>query len=155
MIAKLRARHRHASIALALVAPSALAAGLLARRPMPVMERAPAAARVELAGELRALPEVRFGDLPVRASSGTSAAGAAMLALETLRDLEQPDLLVYWIEGELDGTAGVPSGARLLGSLGGSGTHLYELPAGARAGALLLYGLAHQERVASARIALR
>jgi len=139
MIQPLRTAHRRASITLALVLPTVLLAGLMARRPLP------------LADEKRTLE----GWQPIRQSDhlwtkhsihsvlvrNSSDPAMLQVVLEPLEDLSAPDLLVYW-SPELSGSGRLPANAVLLGPFGNSKP--LQLQESDVTGFLILYSLAHQ-----------
>ena len=152
MIARLRSRHRLMTCVLAVVVPVVFAAGILARESVPVHEGSAAAERPQT-GEILWESADAWGDLGIRTRVFLPGEGASahVLELAPAADFQQPDVLVYWSERAPQVAEGVPTGAILLGRLAGAQVRRYELP-GATAGHVILYSLAHQESVGTARI---
>jgi hypothetical protein len=69
--------------------------------------------------------------------------------LMPLRDLHEPDLLLYW-SAQSDTSSPDLTGAHLLGPIRQAKS--YSLPTGTQRGSLILYSLAHREIVDSARV---
>jgi len=146
MIQPLRTVHRRAWMALALVLPTVLVAGLLARRPLP------AANQKTLDSE--AWQPIRQSDhlwtkhtihsLFWRDASDPTT---VRVVLEPLDGLSAPDLLVYW-SLELPGGDRLPANAVLLGAFGDSKP--LQLRENDTKGFLILYSLAHQSVVDAA-----
>jgi hypothetical protein len=149
MIRPLRQKHRAVVCALAVVIPVGFAAGLAARRPVPIM--------AAVSPSLVANPQ-NFGKIVwtkadvwpgqrIVTSLRKNAAGAGAVEL-TVRDLERPDVLVYWAAGNDMAVESLPENAHLLGSL--SNHAPLAIPAEARraAGRFVLYSLADHEVVA-------
>ncbi|HTF88440.1 MAG TPA: hypothetical protein VK843_08525 [Planctomycetota bacterium] len=150
MIRSLRSRHRRTFVLLAVVLPIGLAMAFSSRVSVPASPSVPQADRLV----------ARPIDAPVRDAVVTSARaqlrlriwspgtdGTRVLELTPRRDLELPDVLVYW--SATDSNEGLPAKSLLLGSLAGTEARLFSLPKEARGGRLFLYSLAHQELVAS------
>src|SRR5262249_5240153 len=74
---------------------------------------------------------------------------AVRFTMMPLRDLDGPDLLLYWTS-QSDTESLDLTGAQLLGSFRQSKS--YSLPTGTRRVSLILYSLAHSEIVDSARV---
>ena len=148
MIRPLRQRHRAMISALGVLLPVAFAAGIAARRPVPVASVPP-----ELGGKVRDFAQVVWtkADLwPGQAIITILRRDAAdsFAAELTLRDLAKPDVLVYWAAGRESARESLPDNARLLGALA---AHLpLLLPAEVRdePGCFVLYSLANHEIVA-------
>ena len=70
-------------------------------------------------------------------------------SLMPLRNLDEPDLLLYWTS-QSPTTSPDLSGAHLLGSFREAKS--YSLPTGTQRASLILYSLAHSEIVDSARV---
>jgi hypothetical protein len=152
MIRPLRQRHRAAVCALAVLLPAAFAAGLAARRPVPVAASVPP----ELATKASAFGKVVWTkadvwpDQRIITSLRRDASGA--VAVEFLfRDVIRPDVLVYWAAGKESAGEGLPENARLLGAF--LDRTPLPLPADARGetGRFVLYSLANHEVVAVSR----
>jgi hypothetical protein len=152
MIRPLRQRHRVIVCALGAFLPVAFAAGLVARKPVPVAANVP----LELVGQRNDFGGVIWtkADLWPRQDIITSLRrdAASALAVELLLgDLAKPDVLVYWAAGKEAAVASLPESARLLGSLANRSP--LPLPANVRgeAGRLILYSLADHEVVAASQ----
>jgi len=148
MIQPLRTVHRHAFIALAAFLPIILAAALIARHQFanvrPAVFSIPQnAIRLNQASATwnKNTFDTEFYSEP-RNPSGVLA------VLKTRRNLDAPDLLLYW--SEADANSPDLNAARLLGTFVAGKS--YRLPA-SDGGTLVLYSLAHGEIVDSARIA--
>jgi len=133
---------------LALVLPTVLIVGLLARRPLPrttsktdnaeVQQPLPQSDRL---WTKHAIHSVFLKD--------TSDPTAVQVVLESLDDLSAPDLLVYW-SAELSGANQLPSQAVLLGTFD-NGKRLQFRKINPK-GFLILYSLAHQSVVDTASL---
>ena len=149
MIRPLRQRHRAVVCTLGVLLPVAFAAGLAARKPVPVAATVPS----ELIGQTSGLGPVvwvrsdLWTDRRVLTTLRRAAAGARAGEF-TFRELARPDVLVYWVTGPGAIAGGLPENARLLGVLS-SGVPL-PIPAAARSetGRFGLYSLADHEVVA-------
>jgi hypothetical protein len=144
VIARLRRRHRIATVALAALMPPALAVALAVRSATPAIGAIPP---VLAAGEAGGTPRWSRDDLgsavPLRVRGFD-----ASIELAPLRDPLLPDLLVYWAA---DGTADrLPDGARLLGRLAATEARRFAVPA--PGGRLYLYSLGHARLVDSAAL---
>src|ERR1051326_971931 len=149
MIRPIRRRHRATVCTLAVLLPVAFAAGIAARRPVPVATSLP----TELS---RPMPDHgpivwTKADLwpgqRIIASLRRGAAGS--LAIELMfRDLVKPDVLVYWVAGNEAALDRLPDHARLLGAL--SNRTLLSIPPdlAGQTGRVVLYSLADHEIVA-------
>src|SRR5262249_21292532 len=140
--------HRRASMALAIVLPTVLVVGLMARRPLP---------RTSSKTDNAEVPQ------PVRQSDrlwtkhaihsvflrNTSDPAMIQLRLEPPEDLSAPDLLVYW-SPELSDVNQLPSQAVLLGTLENSKSSQFRKVS--PKGFLILYSLAHQSVVDTASL---
>jgi hypothetical protein len=145
-----RIAHRGIFVALALLIPALLAAGIGLRPTVPPITGddtlfladgfAPKAGEdgVEIVGV-----GLRFGLTP--RSDGRS------VVIRPLETIARPDLLVYWAArpprpGEDQGAR--LAEAQLVGSLSGRSARVLQLPAGTRGGHLLVYSLGHGELLA-------
>ncbi len=151
---RLRSRHRRLMTLLAIGVPVALIAALLARPTMPVMERLPdlggsstdhgdtrviAAENVSIDAALMRFELLLTSSAPLRYAVGISPqAGEAVRAA---------DVLVYWTDAPP--ADAVPAGAQLLGTLGGTQSRRFALPAAARPGngRLVFYSLGQQRLI--------
>jgi hypothetical protein len=156
MIRSLRTRHRVIFTALALALPALFAAGLLARRAVPInrlpdrwLPEAPASA-VLLAGQGKLWEE--FG-LATRVQTDEQDAARLVLEIAPTREWREPDALLYWSES-LPVSGHLPEAAVLLGPLTGTQAQRFRLPepASQASGHLILYSLAHQKVLATAEL---
>jgi hypothetical protein len=149
MILRLRQRHRRVFIALGIFLPVALAVGIAARRPIPVMENLSGLTSVQMNFPIVVWTnKARFAQLPIevelqRESENRGYFGAKLTAD---KNFLAADALVYWVTGDSTSTNALPRGALLLGSFDSSTT----LPIPPRAetmvpGELLLYSLANKQ----------
>jgi len=150
MIRPLRQRHRATICSLGVLLPVAFAAGLVARKPVPVATTVPlslAGEANDFGGEVWTKTDLWPGKLIIT-SLRRNAVGSVAVEL-MFRDLAKPDVLVYWAAGKESADKGLPDNARLLGALS-NGAPL-SIPADARgeSGRFILYSLADHEVVAS------
>jgi len=145
MIQPLRAVHRRASLALAVVLPAVLLIGLGARRPPPEpLLRSPALPAslhliTESAGswQRHAIQTTIYGDL--------NPPNDFYVVLRPTQSINEPDLLVYWSDALSDENH-LPEGALLLGAFDPDRALI--LPREIQPGShLILYSLAHQAMV--------
>ncbi len=147
MIRRLRVRQRRL-VGASLLLPIGVVASLAARPdfgasmlPLALLDEVSASVWVA-AGDVEGEFTVRLGAL----------GGQAALELTPPSDLQRPDVLVYLTRGE-PGLDGPPPDGTLLGTLAGERARLFALTPSAgqltEASALVLYSLAHQERVAT------
>jgi hypothetical protein len=154
MILPLRVRHRAMIATLAVVAPAVFVLALGKRssvRPSPAPDLTTwTDSTLVPAGDdwtvlLNPLVQARY--LAVEGDSVPRA-----VALIARMPVEAPDVLIYWAPSAGD-SAALPPGATLLGPLRNPGLERYRLPfSGPPEGYLLLYSLAHHERLAIARL---
>ncbi len=149
MIQPLRTVHRRAFVALAIFLPLILALGLGARRSRPVPATPPltevyAGQRSDTQWQKRAIRS-RFYAGPNTVNHPRDT----FVTFDPTPKLNEPDLLVYWVSSEPQ--TSLPPQARLLGALSASRT--FTLPQDANgSGYLVLYSLAHQTVVDTARV---
>ena len=144
MIQPLRSAHQRAWLALALVLPTVLIVGLMARRPLPGSktnnsERWQA---IRQSDDLWTKHKIRTSFL-----RDTSDPTSVQLVFESVGDLSAPDVLVYW-SPRLSGSDSFPKNAVLLGALESS-RPLHLRDSNPR-GFLILYSLAHHSIVGAA-----
>jgi hypothetical protein len=118
MIRPLRRRHRLMVCILGAVLPVALAAGIAARRPVPMAISVPP----ELTHKTASFGDVLWTKADVwpdqRIITSLRRDSAGSVAVEfTFRELVKPDVLVYWVAGKGTAGADLPDNARLLGAL--------------------------------------
>lgn len=152
MIRPLRQRHRTMVCTLGVLLPIAFAAGLAARKPVPVAATVPSGL-ADQANDFGRVVWTRTDLWPgqrIVTSLRRNAAGSVAVEL-IVRDLAKPDVLVYSAAGKDTAVEGLPDNARLLGAL--SNRAALPIPADARGetGRLVLYSLADQEVVAASR----
>ena len=153
MIAELRRRHSRLWLALAFALPALFAAAMAARRapvqgPLPPDRGALAPADEREVGELASLAA------PLAARVTITHAGTPdrlTLRVEPRGNVGDPDLLAYWSASEPVGE-GVPATAVLLGAVGARRPLRLALPPDAVGGWIVVYSLAHAERVAAAAL---
>jgi hypothetical protein len=142
MIQPLRTVHRRAFIALAVVLPTVMLAGLAARHPMLRAEAHAAQvspSRVLLRSEKSLWQKHAIQTKFYRDSQNRERID---VVLDPKTQLNEPDLLLYWTENEAGDS--LPEDARFLGKFSTSTT--FSLPSNAgESGHLILYSLAHQE----------
>ena len=151
MNARLRRRHRIATIALAVLMPPALALALAARSGPPPRGGLPHALTAEVAtGAPRWSRDDLWTVTPIRTRgfAGATSEAESVIELTPLRDPMLPDLLVYW--SAAGASDRLPEGAQLLGRLAGTETRRF--PAPAAGGRLHLYSLGHARLVDSAAL---
>ena len=147
----LRAFHRRLTVLLVVVVPVLAIAGIVLRPGQPPADGGAAGLMEDSAlPQLLATVDQPFGELPIRLSLRAGAGNRRQLELEIARDLEQPNLLIYWTPE----SASLPEGSVYLGAVWGPGTRRYMIDRGLleRGGDLLLYSLTHQSQVASAAV---
>jgi hypothetical protein len=136
MIQPLRALHRRGFVALAVVLPAILAVGLGSRR----SRTSASEAVVTLPSSARLLKQSdRLWQKHVIQTEFYAAANREYVVLKPERELNEPDMLLYWTEDEVRGAA-LPVHAHFLGTL--PGREAFLLPQ--NGGHLVLYSLAHQ-----------
>jgi len=152
MIRPLRQRHRVIVCTLGVLLPVAFAAGLVARKPIPV----PATVPSGLAGQRNDFGKVVWTKADIwpgqRVITSLRQDSTGSVAVELMiRDLAKPDVLVYWAAGKEAAVEGLPDNARLLGAL--SNHSPLPIPADVRgkSGRFLLYSLADHELVAASK----
>ena len=150
MIRPLRQLHRRMAISLGVFLPMAFAAGIVARKPAPVMEALPdklAATSPSFPAELWERTDL-FPKSPikVRLLREAAHAGGYAVAFSAAKDFLKPDLVVYWITGNPSPGGALPDNAILLGEFASSAL---PLPAEAvtNRGVLVLYSLANNALV--------
>ncbi len=157
MIHRLRSQHRSTFVLLAMVLIVGLVLALGGRKAAPTDPRA----QGEPSILEPAAPELRAGVMRTEAIElrwrlwEAGATVGRILELTPARDLQRPDLLVYWSDSGASDE--LPLQSLLLGSLAGVQTRRFVLPAGKseskRGGRLYLYSLAHQELIATLEVA--
>ena len=153
MIRRLRARHRVMIVLLTPLLPVILLVALAGRSPVPqtgfpreLMNQVdPSLVPVGAEWTLLESPRIQARFLARQGDSTPSA-----IALDPVQQPTLPDLLLYWAESAGDSTT-LPADALLLGPL--EARRPLKLPASNR-GYLILYSLAHRERVGFAELPL-
>ncbi len=150
MIQPLRAAHRRAFVALALVLPAILLIGLGARRPHlgPSAHATDAPDTGNMVRETSTLwqkhsIQSRFYRKPERPLD-------TYVVLLPAQELNEPDLLLYWATNSPQGNV-LPGEAQLVGAFTAGKAFLLPLNE-KRAGHLVLFSQAHQTVVDSARV---
>ncbi|MCH9646939.1 MAG: hypothetical protein K0U98_01805 [Deltaproteobacteria bacterium] len=146
----LRSFHRLLICLLALLLPLAVGAGWASRQGPPPIEKSLLDGAPELAGSRMLDPLDPFEgfpiDLTLRSQGEAVEDPRRQVELSIAKDLEVPSLALFWVptpQGE-----GLSREAVYLGAVWGPATLRYELP-GREGGALVLYSLAHQKKLAS------
>ena len=147
MIQPLRTVHRHVFIALAALLPTILAAALTGRHQFPTTRPATFSIPQDTIRLKQASATWNKSSFDTEFYSEPKNPSEVLTALKTRRNLDSPDLLLYW--SEADANSPDLNAARLLGTFVAGKS--YKLPA-ANGGTLVLYSLAHREIVDSARI---
>ena len=152
MIRPLRQRHRLMISLLGVTLPVAFAAGLAARRPVPVAMSVPPELAVKASnfGNVVWTKADVWPDQRIITSLRRDVTGS--VAVEFMfHELVKPDVLVYWAQGKETAGEGLPDNARLLGALANR-TPL-PIPADVRGetGRFVLYSLAEHEVVATSK----
>ena len=147
MIQPLRTVHRHAFIALAALLPIILAAALIARHQFPNVRPAIFSIPEDAIRLKKASATWSKSSFDTEFYSEPKNPNEVLAALKTRRNLDSPDLLLYWSQS--DANSPDMNAARLLGAVVAGKS--YRLPA-TDGGTLVLYSLAHREIVDSARI---
>ena len=152
MIRPLRQRHRVIICSLGVLLPVAFAAGLVARRPVPLAATVPPG----LAGQGNDFGRVLWTKVDIwpgrRIITSLRRHSTGSVAVELMfRDLAKPDVLVYWAAGKEAAADGLPDNVRLLGAL--SNRTPLPIPEAVRGevGRFVLYSLADHEVVANSK----
>ena len=158
MIRPLRTRHRVMVTVLAVALPVLFVAGLLARKPLVGMDATPEALQPFSETYPMLLTETPdlWGEFAIQTRLHADTAPASRLAVELHPEayLKAPDVLVYWNVDTPLAEGAIPDGAYLLGTLAGTQARHFALPDTAlhTDGHLILYSLAHQQTIATARL---
>jgi len=147
MIQPLRTVHRHVFIALAALLPIIVAAALIGRHQFPAPRPATFSIPQDAIRLKQASATWNKSSFDTEFYSEPKNPTEVLAALKTRRNLDSPDLLLYW--SEADANSPNVNAARLLGRFVAGKS--YKLPA-TDGGTLVLYSLAHREIVDSARI---
>lgn len=153
MIRRLRGRHRAMIVLLTPILPVILLVALVGRSPVPSTSlprelgdpRDPSLVPVGSEWTLLQSPGIQARFLARQGDSTPSA-----IALDSVEQPIPPDLLLYWSETAGDSTT-LPADAVLLGPL--EARRQLKFPVSNR-GYLILYSLAHRERVGFAELSL-
>ena len=150
MIQPLRAVHRRAFVALAVVLPAILLLGLEARRPhfnldTHVLSAVDTGNTVRLSTTLWEKHSIqsKFYNKPDRPQD-------IYLVLQPTQELNEPDLLIYWVTNAPQGNV-LPADAQLVGAFATGKALLLPLEEN-RAGQLVLFSPAHQTVFDTARV---
>ena len=150
MIQPLRAVHRRTFAVLAFVLPTVLVVGLVSRRPHPGLNahatQLPASAY--LVRESNGLWQKNA--IQSKFYSKLDRPQDVYVVLQPLRELNEPDLLLYWAANAPQGDS-LPREAQLVGTFTTGKALLLPLNE-KRDGHLLLYSLAHQSIVDSGTV---
>jgi hypothetical protein len=150
MIQSLRTVHRRAFVGMAVLLPAVLAVGIGARRPNLRNESLAS----QLSGSFRLLKSSdavwRKHAIQTQFYADSTSPSQIYVVLRPAKELNEPDLLLYWTDSTVQGNA-LPASAELLGVFG-TGKAL-ALPQQTGLGnSLVLYSLAHQAVVDSATL---
>ena len=147
MIRALRVRHRITFAVLALALPLGLAAALSSRQQVPRLNahHNGNVAQPDMHASVR--DSIVGFDGIVLSLRTWNENGLRTLEIRPQRDLEQPDVLVYWADSTK--TSGLPEPSVLLGALAGTQPRRFTLPREVHGGRLYLYSLGHQELIGS------
>jgi len=148
MIQPLRTLHRRAFIILAGVLPLILSAGLIERHRVPAAKSRPLTTDPRITGLHQTTVVSAKNTFEAKLASAPVDSGLVHFALVPLRELHEPDLLLYWTSPAAQ--PGDLTSAHLLGAFTPEKSYL--LPAGTGQGSLVLFSLAHGEIVDTARI---
>jgi hypothetical protein len=151
MIRRLRSRHRVMILVLTPLLPAILLIALLGRSPVPAsaLPRELAAPHeVALTPIGSAWMLIDSPKIQARYFAREGESNVAAIALTPSKEPTPPDLLLYWAETAGD-SATLPQAAALLGPL--QPGEPVKLPASNR-GYLILYSLAHRERIGVAEL---
>ena len=150
MIRTLRRRHRRMIWTLAIIVPVLFVAALLARPTPPIADGLALEATPAYPTEVNAWDDL-WPSVPITTRLLADRMPAEQLAVELTptEALLRPDVLVYWVPGEVQ-EAALPETSYLLGALQGTEPQVWPLPEEARyvSGTLLLYSLPHDEVIA-------
>ena len=150
MIQPLRTVHRRAFVALAVVLPIILAAGLGARRPR--LHPGARAAEISASAHLRETANMLWRKHAIRTTfyGDSNSPPQIYVVLKPTQELGEPDLLLYWTDNQVQGET-LPAQARLLGTFAPG--MAFALPQNTvQTGHLVLYSLAHQVVVDTASV---
>jgi hypothetical protein len=143
-----------ATLFLALLAPVGLVAGVLSRPDDPIMSGLPSAVLTEIAG-----PSGRIGEVALVVNEQTitlrtwKEGTSRFLQVAPERDVQLPDVLVYWMSGPAqDPHLAPPNDAVLVGNLAGARARNFRLPSAKTAGSVVLYSLAHKRGLGSVNL---
>ncbi|SRR5581483_3703033 len=148
MIQPLRTVHRYVFVALAALLPIIVAAALIARHQFPTARPATFSIPQDAIRLKQASATWNKNSFDTEFYSEPKNPSGVLAVLKTRRNLDAPDLLLYWSQSDAN-SAGL-NDARFLGSFVAGKS--YSLPAGTNGGALVLYSLAHRGTIDSARI---
>ena len=157
MIRPLRQRHRRRVIALGVLLPIAFVVGIAVRRPVPTGQSLSAI----LASEPLHFENIVWdrSDLwsqhaiRTRLLSDTTDSKRFAVELSVVEDIVKPDLIVYWVPGNLKIEDTIPDTATLLGAFVQTKPTPLPLPGetATRSGVLVLYSLADHEVIAASK----
>jgi hypothetical protein len=149
MIQPLRVVHRRAFVALALVLPTILLIGLEARRPDLVSNTHP----IDLSGTSTIVRKSSnlWQKHAIQSTfySQSDRPQNIYLVLQPAQDVNQPDLLLYWVANAPEGNV-LPADAHFVGTFTPGKAFL--LPQEKGAGHLVLFSRAHQTVFDTARV---
>jgi hypothetical protein len=149
MILSLRKRHRANIAALTALLPIVFVCGIMARRTVPVIDL-PSDLHPAFPGEVIQTEAGLWPGKRIRTVLRTTPTGS-LTAQFIFEDSVGPDVLAYWIPGEILSGASLPDNAQLLGPLSIQTVFHLTRKLGAT-GRFLLYSLANQEIIATSNL---
>ena len=149
MIQPLRAVHRRAWVALALVLPAIVLIGLGARRPR--LTPSAHAAGVPITAHVVRESSNLWQKHAIQSTfySTSDRPQDIYVVLQPAEELNEPDLLLYWASDAPQGNV-LPGDAKLLGDF--KTGKAFRIPLNERAGYLVLFSSAHQNLFDTARV---
>jgi hypothetical protein len=150
MIQPLRAVHRRAFVAMAVVLPAILMIGLGARRPRlaPIAHTTDAPVTAHVVRDSNNLWQKHA--IQSKFYSTSDHPQDIIVVLQTAQELNEPDLLLYWSASEPQGNA-LPGDGELVGAFTNGKAYLLPLDE-RRSGYLILFSSAHQTVFDTARV---
>lgn len=150
MIRPLRKIHRRLFIVLGVVLPVAFLVGIAARKPPAIADSLPTelTAAPNLFNALIWEQDALFAKtgIGVRLMRESAASGLFAVSFLAPNDFAKPDVIVYWVAGDITSADALPENAQLLGTF--SARELkFPADAATKEGRLILFSLADQEIV--------
>jgi hypothetical protein len=153
MVRHLRQRHRAIVLALTIALPTAFAVGIASRQEVPISRSAVPGFLAETHNQTQVWSRADLWEgkaINTRLLKIEPGSGLLAVELKPKERIVRPDVLVYWVPGELKIHDSLPSDAFLLGSFEQAQPTPLALPERTltQGGALALYSLADQEVIA-------